>query len=174
MAIDHDRDLIWMESNGFVKDGYQISAINRVGKKDGGLALIYRSNITVTKMNQKQCRSFEAVHWMITVGNSVLNILDIYHPPYSISQKITSSMFMDDLTDDLTEWMASFRNIIICGDFNIHIDDPYETKKQIYKDTMEALGLQQHVSFPTHHTGNTLDLIFTETSFLNLIQKLQR
>ena len=52
---DHDRDAICMESNGFVKDGYQISAINRVGKKGGGLVLIYKSNITVSKMDQKQC-----------------------------------------------------------------------------------------------------------------------
>ena len=27
---------------------------------------------------------------------------------------------------------------------------------------MEGLGLQQHVNFPMHHAGNTLDLIFTE------------
>ena len=31
-------------------------------------------------------------------------------------------------------------------------------------DTMEALGLQQHVNFQTHHAGNTLDLIFTENT----------
>ena len=93
---------------------------------------------------------------MITIGNSTLNICGIYHPPYSISQKITNSMFLDDLPDYLTEWIAFFRNIIICGDFNIHIDDPSDTKVQIFNDTMEALGLQQHVSFPTHHAGNTL------------------
>ena len=88
----HDRDVIWMESNGFVKDGYLISAINRVGKKAEGLALICRSNTTVTKMDQKQCRSYEPAHWMITIGNSTQNILGIYHPPYSISQKITNSV----------------------------------------------------------------------------------
>ena len=77
-------------------------------------------------------------------------------------------MFLDDLTDYLTEWMASFRNIIICGDFNIHIDDLNNIKAQIFNDTMEALGLQQHVSFPTHCAGNTLDLIVNEiTSQLN-------
>ena len=54
---NHDMDVIWMESNRFVKDEYQISAINRVGKKGAVLAVIYRSNITVTKMDQKQCRS---------------------------------------------------------------------------------------------------------------------
>ena len=72
-------------------------------------------------------------------------------------------MFLDDLTDILTEWMASFRNLIICWDFNIHIDDPNDTEAQIFNDTMEALALQQHIGFPTYHAGNTLDLIFTET-----------
>ena len=84
---------------------------------------------------------------MITIGNSTLNILSIYHPPCSINQKITNSMFLDDLTEYLTEWMASFRNIIICRDFNIHIDSPSDTEAQIFNDTMEALGLQWHVSF---------------------------
>ena len=161
---DHDRDVIWMESNRFMKDGYQVSEINRVGKKGGGLALIYRSNITATKMVQKQCISFEAAHWMITIGNSIPNILGIYHPPCSINQKITNSIFLDDLTDFLTEWMDFFRNIIICGDFDSHIDDPNDTEAQIFNYTMKALGLQQHVSFPTHHASNTLDLIFTETT----------
>ena len=30
---------------------------------------------------------------------------------------------LDDLTDHLTEWMSSFKNIFFGGDFNIHIDD---------------------------------------------------
>ena len=70
-------------------------------------------------------------------------------------------MFIDDLTDYLTDWMASHRNIIICGDFNIHIDDLPDIEAQIFNDTMEALGLQ-HVNFETHCAGNTFDLLFTE------------
>ena len=31
-------------------------------------------------------------------------------------------------------------------------------------DTMEAIGLQQHVSFQTHQAGNILDLIFMEAT----------
>ena len=101
--INQDRDVIWMESNEVVKDGYHISAINRDGKRGGELALLYRSNITVSKISQKQYRSFEVVHWMAIIGNSTLNLLDIYHPPYSINQRITNSLFLDDLTDHLTE-----------------------------------------------------------------------
>ena len=31
-----------------------------------------------------------------------------------------------------------------------------------FLETNEALGLKQHVTFATHTSGNTLDLIFTE------------
>ena len=46
--------------------------------------------------------------------------------------------------------MASYRNIFIYGDFNIHIDDPNDTEALIFNDTIEPLGLQQHVNFETH------------------------
>ena len=69
---------------------------------------------------------------------------------------------MDDLTKFLTDWMASYRHVIICSDFNIHIHNPSDTEAQIFIDTMEALGLQQHVNFQTYCAGNTLDLISTE------------
>ena len=56
----------------------------------------------------------------------------MYHPPYSTGQKITNAMFLDDLTKFLTDWMASYRNIIICGDFNIHKDNPSDTEAKIF------------------------------------------
>ena len=147
---NNDRDVVWLELNGFVKDGYQISVRKRVGKKGGGLAIIDRSNITVTEIAQRKQRSFEVAHWMTTISTSTLNILGIYHPPYSVGHKITDAMFLDDLTEYLTDWMASYR-IIICGDFNIHIDSPSNTEAQIFMDTIGTLGLQQHVNFQTHH-----------------------
>ena len=61
------------------------------------------------------------------------------------------------------DWMTYYRNDIICGDFNLHINNPSDEEVQRFIDTMEALRLQQHVSFQSHHTGNILDLIFTKT-----------
>ena len=136
--------------------------VNRIGKKEGGIALIHRSNINVIKVDQKQHRSFESAHWMTTIANYTINILGLYHPSYSARQKITNTVFIDDLADYLMDWLVSFRNILICGDFNIHIDDPNDTEVQISNDMMEVLGLQQHESFENHHAGNTLDLLFTE------------
>ena len=41
---------------------------------------------------------------MASIGTQTLNFLGLYHPPYSTGQRITNFMFLDDLTDHLTEW----------------------------------------------------------------------
>ena len=71
-------------------------------------------------------------------------------------------MFIDDITEVLTEALSQHQNIILAGDFNIHINNQDDPETNILMDTMTALGLQQHTDFITHHSGNTLDLIFTE------------
>ena len=69
------------------------SVVNRDSRKGGGLALIYNSNITVSKVSQMQYRSFIVAHWMVSIENTTWNLIGIYHPPYSTSQKITNSVF---------------------------------------------------------------------------------
>ena len=48
------------------------------------------------------------------------------------------------------------------GDFNIHVNNTGDPDAQIFLDTMEALGLDNHVHFATHNRGNTLDLVLAE------------
>ena len=99
MAYQQDMDAIRMESNELKKDGYQVSAINRNGRKEGGLVPIYGKSVTVTKVDHKKHRSFDSAHWRTTIGNKILNIIGLYHPPYSARKKITNTMFIDDLID---------------------------------------------------------------------------
>ena len=40
---DNDRDVVWLESNRFVRDGYLISVSNRVNRRGAGIAMIFRS-----------------------------------------------------------------------------------------------------------------------------------
>ena len=53
---NQDRDVIWIESNELVKDAYHISAVNRDRRREEGLALIYKSIITVSKIFQMTYR----------------------------------------------------------------------------------------------------------------------
>ena len=53
-------------------------------------------------------------------------------------------------------------NIVITGDFMLHINNPNDDDATNFKDAMVALGFRQHILFPTHNSGNILDLIFME------------
>ena len=107
-------------------------------------------------------RSFEYAIWKLTVQSISIPIIAVYHPPYSEKNPITNAVFIDDITEFLAEALSQHQNIILAGDFNIHINNQYDPEANILMDTMTALGHQQHTNFITHCSGNTLDLIFTE------------
>ena len=48
------------------------------------------------------------------------------------------------------------------GDFNMHIDNMENPDAQVFLDMIMAFGLENHVAFPTHRSGHTLDLVITE------------
>ena len=50
------------------------------------------------------------------------------------------------------------------GDFNLHVNNENDDDSMNFLEMMLALGLKQNVTFNTHKSGNTLDLIFTETN----------
>ena len=72
-------------------------------------------------------------------------------------------MFLDEVTDLLTALIPKY-NISLLGDFNIHTEDTSNPYNIIFDDTMEALGLTQHVQSLTHKQGNILDLIFSKAN----------
>ena len=53
---------------------------------------------------------------------------------------------------------------MISGDFNIHVDNIYDSDAIKFSDLLESFGLKQHVTGPTHKDGHTLDLIVTRRS----------
>ena len=66
------------------------------------------------------------------------------------------------------EFSAYLESIILCsepllitGDFNIHVDVVGDPNCVKFLDLLEAMGLLQHVTTPTHESGHTLDLIIT-------------
>ena len=53
-------------------------------------------------------------------------------------------------------------NVIILGNFNLHVNDFNDDNAMNFIESTQALALEQHVNFPAHTSGNTLDLVFTE------------
>ena len=50
--------------------------------------------------------------------------------------------------------------LLVVGDFNIHVDSSNNESKG-FLDILNANGLTQHATSPTHQKGHTLDLVIT-------------
>ena len=84
---------------------------------------------------------------------------------------IMTGTFIDEFTEWIEEYMVNDKNLVITGDFNVHINDQEDPEVQILSNITSALCLNQHIKFSTHRAGNTLDLLFTETSHkVNVLQ----
>ncbi|CAM4308004.1 unnamed protein product [Leuciscus chuanchicus] len=71
--------------------------------------------------------------------------------------------------DLLTTLYTTPGNIIILGDFNIHVNDPPSYSVAEFNNLLDSLNFTQHVNVPTHSRGHTLDLLITNsTSISNL------
>ena len=72
---------------------------------------------------------------------------------------------MNQFLDELADYLALHVNTnypISVGDFNIHLGDDVDGNTSLFADTLEALGLIQHVQFPTHNSNNILDLVISK------------
>ena len=142
---------------------YKLYNHNRRGKKGGGLALICKSNLKVKTVDKGATDTMEFAVWSIQIRNKTITVTGIYHPPYSLTNKATNKMFLDDFTKLATNIMPKHQNNLFVGDFNLHVSkDDTDINAAIFSDSTEAIGLYQHVTFPTHNTGNTLDLVLSE------------
>ena len=159
---DTEQDNQWLNN----KDDLRLLPSNRKGKRGGGLALIAKSQYKPKCLKQGSNHSFEYALWTIQVRNTKITLLGIYHPPYSLKNKCTNTMFLDDFMDFATRLIPDHDNIVILGDFNLHISEREnaEVNPAIFMDTCEAMGLYQHVYSPTHKAGNTLDLVLSDIS----------
>jgi len=77
--------------------------------------------------------------------------------------------FLPEIHDLLTMFYSTPGNIIILGDFNIHVNDPSSYSAAEFIHLLDSLNFTQHFNVPTHSRGNTLDLLITNyTSISNL------
>lgn len=108
---------------------------------------------TGTAVTAPPSNSFESI--VLQINGPVPTILaTIYRPP-----KSNNNTFFTDFSSFLTSVCSMSPNVIILGDFNIHIDNTINTLTRYFSSVLDSFGLQQHIDFPTHNKGHILDLI---------------
>ena len=85
-----------------------------------------------------------------------LLVTSLYRPPEK-----PIGVFLDDFQAFLEEMLDFKGDILISGDFNIHLHDQNNSSAHRFNDILDSFALKQHVQVPTHRSGHTLDLIIT-------------
>ena len=146
-----------------IPSGYDIIHIPRENKRGGGVGLIFKDNLKVEIVDSSKNKSFSQFEFMdcrVRTGGIRLYVAVIYRPPSS-SVNCSTGMFLEEWVTYLERYAMIQEEIIITGDFNVHIDDEKDTLATQFLDILDAHGLRQHVTEPTHAKGHTLDLLIT-------------
>ena len=143
-------------------DGYTFTDSPRQsGRQGGGTGLLCRSPLTQSLVQSGDNKSFEFSEWLIKGSSAPLRVVVLYRPTYSENHKVPTSVFLDEFAEFIPSVILAKENLVLIGDFNIHVDDPTDSDANKFKALLAEFGLKQHVRVATHKAGHTLDLIVT-------------
>ena len=168
------KDKNWKDTTDLNKHNLQLLTSDRAIGKGGGLALITKNHYEtkcIASHNTK-LKTFECPTWQIKAKQATLTVHSMYHPPYSLINKNTNTLFIDEFTEFATSLLPNHHNNIFTGDFNLHVSDKEDNDSAIFTDTAEAMGLVQHVGVQTHKSDNTLDLMISEIQGNTIIKTI--
>jgi len=137
------------------------AAVNSVEfQNHGGLAIVYRSAVRFLKKDiGVKVPSFEYVCGRGSTRDGQFMLLGVYRPG---SQAI-NAVFFQELSmvfERLSDYSCP---VVLCGDFNVHVDDSSSLHAARFADLLQSAGYVQHVNSATHTAGHTLDLVITRS-----------
>ena len=173
-TIDKDVDLFaitesWLkadESSDFVSrdivpNGYGFLHCPRPKGTGGGLAVLYKSTMKIELLKTPQSyKSFELMELLLHLFTPKTNMMIIYRPPPSSNNQLTPSLFFDEFSQLLERSVSSPGQLLLCGDFNFHAEDPSDHNTRKFLDLLHCFNLDvynHHSS--THKDNHKLDLV---------------
>ena len=118
----------------------------------GGLKYkVITSSLTVT--------TFESVCFTITGSATTVAVLLLYPP----GSAVVTDVFSEELSNCLEDIAPYKCQIVIAGDFNIHMEIADDRHAIALRDLLASFDcIQQVLLQPTHRDGGTLDLVVTK------------
>ena len=120
---DTDKHVVWVNCLSLNTNSHRIIISNR---PRGGLALVYKSSFSVKTLVQGVKKSFKYAVWSLITDSISLAIIAIYRPQYLMKNPVIFSTFTDEFSDWVANHLTKHNNIIIGGDFNVHINNMSE------------------------------------------------
>jgi len=144
--------------------GYTTLHIPRSSGRGGGVAIIHRDSIQVKASSSHPYRSFEYIERKIITKSTSFLFVVLYRPPPSAKNSLTVPIFMEEFGSYLESVLISNSKLVLCGDFNFHMDSPSHPDTKEFLDLIDSAGLHQYVTTPTHTSGHILDIVLTRIS----------
>ena len=100
---DTQEDEAWVNQSAQQQNSYKTWLHNRPGDHcGGGLALIHKNHIPI-ELRKGNTPTIEYGVWKATICNKTIHLVGIYHPPPSTTNRTTTNMFIDEITNLLTD-----------------------------------------------------------------------
>ncbi len=148
--------------NSLLPPGYCIHHVDRANNgTGGGVALVYKQHLNIKILPTNQYTQFEHIHCSLITKTTNVDITVFYRPPPSQLNGFTSSRFLEEWEEFVSQCVLSKSEIIIMGDVNIHLDNSNLCSTHRFINILNSCGLQQHVQEPTHHHGHILDVLIS-------------
>jgi len=160
-CIKHDDPPAVMRD--IVPDGYSVIHVHRSPLSNwpagGGLAVVFHDSLAVKPHSLSPLLSpttFELQLVKITATSPAVTLVNIYWPP-----QMSTSDFVDELSDVSMTIMSVSDHLLVCGDFNCS----GSTSDTINPALVEVLDMdmKQHIQSPTRG-DNILDLLAADSS----------
>ncbi|XP_057191232.1 uncharacterized protein LOC130555221 [Triplophysa rosa] len=172
MITDHKIDMLcltetWLKPDDYialnesVPQDYYYKHEPRLKGRGGGVAALYNNSLSISQKSNSKYNSFEVMVLHVSTPNTKdktlfkLILAIVYRPPGHHTD------FIKEFGGFLSELVLAADRLLVVGDFNIHVDNVTDALGMAFKDTLNSMGISQHVSGPTHLRNHTLDLILS-------------
>ncbi|CDQ69095.1 unnamed protein product [Oncorhynchus mykiss] len=108
-----------------------------------------------SQKKKKTFLSFELLVMKSMQPTQSLFIATVYRPPGPYTA------FLIEFPEFLSDLVVIADNILIFGDFNIHMEKSTDPLQKAFGAIIDSVGFVQHVSGPTHCHSHTLDLVLS-------------
>ena len=175
LLLEEDLDVVFITETWFKsqknnctatlrENGYSIFHFNRTDRGGGGVAFIYKDCI---KLSGGKCYNYDTfeciVGSMTCISSKKITFVLVYR-----FTELAPSLFLTEFHNFIEKVFVSFNNLIILGDFNLHVNQVFNSEVIRFNSILSSFGLSQLVDQPTHVAGNTLDLLITNQTQMQI------
>ena len=141
--------------------GWSILSDPRKYRTGGGIAMLYKSSITLKSNNKvTKYKSFQVMESLLKADTEMVKLVNVYRPGYTKKARFTDCDFLKEFEDYLKTLSTKTGTRLIAGDFNFHVERPGDRYAKMFLDLLNNYQLQQYAPLvPTHEEGGTLDLV---------------